>query len=121
MRAAAPPRALAAAAAPRRPPLRRAHPARALPPPPAHPATVRSLFALQGLVLQVLMVQPVAELVTFRGQIASVLRRRLGLDRHLLDHLQAVALDPGDLLRVVRQDPDRRETEVGEDLVADAV
>src|SRR5205807_1090324 len=35
--------------------------------------------------------------------------------------LEAVGLDAGDLARVVRQDPDRREPEVGEDLVADPV
>src|SRR2546426_6015679 len=112
MHAAPPPRGREAAAAariPRLPPLCRARPPRAPPPSPARPATVRSLSALQRLVPHVLMVKLVAELVTFRGQIACVLRRRLGLDRHLLDHLQAVPLDPGDLLRVVRQDPDRRE------------
>src|SRR5207244_10469842 len=127
-RVAAPRRGREAAAAP--PPPRPLPPPppppRARPSPPARrlpapPATVRSLFALQRLVPQVLMVKLVAELVTFGCQIASVLRRRLGLDRDLLDHLEAVPLDPRDLLRIVRQDPDRREAEVGQDLVADAV
>ena len=43
------------------------------------------------------------------------------LDRHLLDDREPEALDAGELLRVVRQDPDRRQAEVGEDLVADPV
>src|SRR5215210_4808252 len=63
----------------------------------------------------------VAELVTFRGEIASVLRPRLDLDRHLLDDLEPEAFDAGDLLRVVRQDPDGAEAELGENLVADPV
>src|SRR6266545_6725987 len=118
-------RPCAAAAAPRPPPHRRA--CRPLPDPRvprprrARPASVRSLSTLQRLVLQVLVMKLVAELVTFRRQIASVLRPRVGLDRHLLDDLEAEPFDPGDLLRVVRQDPDRRQTEVGQDLVADPV
>ena len=63
--------------------------------------------------------EPVPELVALRGEVAAVLGVRRHLDRHLLDHRQPVALEPADLLRVVRQDPDRREAEVGEDLVAD--
>src|SRR5207302_7713669 len=98
---------------PPRPP-RPSRPARAPRGPPAHPATVRSLSALQRLVLQVLVVKLVAELVTFRRQVTPVLRRRVGLDRHLLDDRDAEALDPDDLFRVVRQNTDRRQTEVGE-------
>src|SRR6266550_3269385 len=97
---------------PRRPPV---HPAS-----PVGPASARS-FALQGLVLQVLVMKLVAELVTFRGEILRVLRGRGGLDRHLLDHLEPEALDARDLLRVVREDPDGGEPELGEDLVADPV
>ena len=63
----------------------------------------------------------VAELVTFRGEITDVLRRGRDLDRHLLHDLQAVALDAGDLLRVVREDADGRQAQLGEDLVPDAV
>src|SRR5437879_4985107 len=83
---------------PRRPPVRPAQ--------PVDPASARS-FALQGLVLQVLVMKLVAELVTFRGEILGVLCGRGGLDRYLLDHLEPEALDAGDLLRVVREDTDR--------------
>src|SRR5437588_9428105 len=85
---------------------------------PARPTRSRSLSTLQRLILQVLVMKLVAELVTFRGEIADVLRRRRGLDRHLLDYLEPEALDARDLLRIVREDPDRRQPEVGEDLVA---
>ena len=61
----------------------------------------------------------VAELLTFRGEIARVLRRGLDLERHLLDDRQPVSVEPGQLARVVGQDPDGRQPEVGEDLVAD--
>src|SRR5262249_674356 len=54
-------------------------------------------------------------------EIAEVLGRRLGLDRDLFEHGDAEALNADDLLRVVREDADRRQTEHGEDLVADAV
>ena len=65
--------------------------------------------------------QPVAELVAFGREIACVFRRRFGLDRHLLDNGETEAFDSGDLLRIVRQEPDRRQTEHGEDLVTDPV
>src|SRR6266699_1499722 len=110
MRAVRPARATSAA--PRRSPAR--------PAPPVDPASARS-FALQGLVLQVLVMKLVAELVTFRGEILRVLCGRSGLDRHLLDHFEPEALDAGDLLRVVREDADRAQAELGEDLVADSV
>src|SRR3712207_7485982 len=41
-------------------------------------------------------------------------------DRDLLRHRQAVALEAADLLRIVGEDPDRAEAEVGQDLGADA-
>ena len=43
------------------------------------------------------------------------------LDRHLVGHAQAVALEAHDLLRVVGEQADRAEPEVHEDLGADAV
>src|SRR5579875_4008734 len=76
-------------------------------------------FALR-LELEILMVQLVAELIPLGGQIANVLGMRRHLDRHLLGHLEAVRLEAGDLLRVVRQEAQRRDPQVGEDLVADA-
>ena len=63
----------------------------------------------------------VAQLVTLRLRGSAVLGVRRDLDRHLLDHGQPVAVEPADLLRVVREDADRRQAEVGEDLVADPV
>src|SRR6266567_4902227 len=96
----------------RRPPVRPAS--------PVDPASARS-FALQGLVFQILVMKLVAELVTFRGEVARVLLRRRRLDRHLLDHLETEPLDTGDLLRIVRKDADRRQAELREDLVADPV
>jgi hypothetical protein len=65
------------------------------------------------------MVQPVTELLALRGEVPLVLRVGLDLDRHLLRHRETVALQAGQLLGVVRQDPDRRQAEVGQDLVAD--
>ena len=61
----------------------------------------------------------VAELLTFRGEVARVLGGRLDLERHLLDDRQPVAVEPRELARIVREDADRRQPEVGEDLVAD--
>jgi hypothetical protein len=65
--------------------------------------------------------QPVPELVPLRLEVAPVLGRRVCLDRNLLDDREAKALDSGQLLGVVREDADRRQAEVGEDLVADSV
>src|SRR5262245_6037643 len=61
------------------------------------------------------------KLVALCLEITAVLGRRLDLDRNLLDDGQAEALDPGQLLRIVGEDADRRQPEVGEDLVADPV
>src|ERR671937_1770884 len=112
-------RAAAALRARARPPALPAPPAR--PPRAPAPARCRSLSALQRLALQILVMKLVAELVTFRGEIANVLGGRRGLDGHLFDHLEPEPFDAGDLLRVVREDADRRQAEVGEDLVADPV
>ena len=71
------------------------------------------------LELQPLMVEPVAELIPLGGQIPPVLVVRRHLDRHLLGHVEAERLQARDLLRVVRQQANRRQPEVGEDLVAD--
>ena len=68
------------------------------------------------------MVEPrdrVAELLTFRAEVALVLGRRVDLERYLLDDRQSVAVEARQLLRVVREDANRRQPEVGEDLVAD--
>src|SRR6202022_4665837 len=62
-----------------------------------------------------------AELLALRLEIARVLGVRGDLERHLIDDLEAEALDPGDLARVVREEANRREPEVGEDLRADPV
>src|SRR5207237_3325347 len=70
---------------PRARPLRRARA-----PPPRRPASGRSFVG--GLVLEVLVVQPVAELVAFRREVACVLEGRRRLDRHLFHDLDAEAL-----------------------------
>ena len=65
------------------------------------------------------MVQTVTQPIPLGGQIPAVLLVRRHLDRQLLGDAQPVRLEAGDLLRVVRQQPDRGQAEVGEDLVAD--
>ena len=62
-----------------------------------------------------------AQLVALRLEVVAVLVVRLDLDRLLRDGREPEAADPGDLPRVVRQDADRGQPEVGEDLRADAV
>src|SRR5438477_8707530 len=71
----------------------------------------------------VLVVEPerVPELVALRLEVARVLGVRRHLDRHLLHDLEAEALYPGDLARVVRENADRRQPELREDLRADPV
>src|SRR5215212_3864553 len=63
--------------------------------------------------------QPVAELVPLRLQVALVLLVRGDLDRNVLDDAQAEPLDACCLARVVREDADRRQAEVVQDLVPD--
>src|SRR6266508_2804003 len=79
----------------------------------------RRSLALGLLEAKVLVVEPVPELRALGLQVVAVLVVRRDLDRHLLDDRQAEALDARDLLRVVREDSNRREPEIGEDLVAD--
>src|SRR6266540_798980 len=81
----------------------------------------RRSLALGLLEAKVLVVEPVPELRALGLQVVAVLVVRRDLDRHLLDDRQAEALDARDLLRVVREDSNRREPEIGEDLVADPV
>src|SRR5215217_8910445 len=78
--------------------------------------TARSFVELQALV-----VEPVPELRALRLEVAAVLGVRRHLDRNLLRHLEPEPLEAGDLLRVVREDPDRLEPELVENLRADAV
>ena len=82
---------------------------------------VRGSQPSESLEAQVLVVELVAELLALRLQVAAVLGVRRDLDRHLLDHGEPEALDPGHLLRVVREDANGRQAQVGEDLAADAV
>ena len=65
--------------------------------------------------------EEVAELRLLRLHVAPVHVVRGDLDRDALDDLEAVALEADDLHGVVREEPDPREPEVGEDLRADAV
>src|SRR3954453_20248491 len=80
-----------------------------------------SSSAIGILVAQILVMQLVAQLRSLRLEVAAILRVRRNLDRHLLDDAEAEPLDSGHLLRVVRQDADRAESEVGENLASDAV
>src|SRR6185503_18179526 len=124
---------------PRRPPRTRA----SLPPPAAPRDPRRSgrrrsrtstvLLALLLAVAHVLLVdhllvereplvvQQVAEPVALRAEVVAVVIARLVLDRDLVGHAQAVALEPDDLLRVVGEQPNRRQPEVDENLRADPV
>ena len=70
---------------------------------------------------QRLVVERVAHAVALGPQVLLVVRVGRVHDRHLLGDRQAVALQPADLLRVVREDADAGEPEVDEDLRADAV
>ena len=67
------------------------------------------------------MVEAMAELRFLRLQVAPVFGVGRNLDRDLLDDRQPEALEADDLLRVVRQNADGREAEVGQDLVPDPV
>src|SRR6266540_4099606 len=66
-----------------------------------------------------LVMQPVAELLPLRCEVALVLLVWRDLDRNVLDDAEAEALDPRRLAGVVREDPDRRQAEVVQDLVSD--
>src|SRR5256885_951607 len=114
--------ALPAEPAGRRPRPRPPFPSHPLPWPrsgPRRASVLRSLFWPQFVEAEILVVQLVRKLVPLGHEVATVLGVGRYLDRHLLHDRQAVALQPADLLRVVRQDPDRRQAQVGEDLVAD--
>src|SRR5690606_28093580 len=63
----------------------------------------------------------VAELAPLGGEVRAVVRTRLHLDGLAARDLQAVALEPHDLPRVVRQELDRAEAQVEQDLGADTV
>src|SRR5260221_6584972 len=62
-----------------------------------------------------------AQLLALRLQVAAVLGVRTDLDRHLLDYRQTESVKAHQLLRIVRENADRGQAEVGEDLIADAV
>src|SRR5438046_7977340 len=62
-----------------------------------------------------------SELLALRGEIAAVLVVGRHFDRHLLDDLQPVGLDSLHLARIVREESDGRQPEVGENLVPEPV
>src|SRR5450759_4394433 len=70
---------------------------------------------------QVLVLQQVTHLVPLGAQVADIVVLGVHLDVLAAGDAQAVALQRHDLLRVVGHDADRRESQVGEDLGADAV
>src|SRR5262249_7386994 len=104
------------------PPTRPARPWR--PPPPPRPGgrsrswnrcrgcsfgVLRTRVLLEARTLVMELRDRVAQLLTFGCEVALVLGRRLGLERHLLDNGEAVAVEPGELAGVVREDADRRQ------------
>ena len=70
---------------------------------------------------QALVMERVAQLLALGVQIRLVVRVRDGPDRYLIGDREPVSLQAEDLLRVVGEDPDARQTEVDEDLGADPV
>src|SRR4029079_4929159 len=80
-----------------------------------------STSAIRVLEANVLVVQLMAELFALRLQIPAVLGVGRDLDRHLLDDGEPEALDPRHLLRIVRQDANGGQAEVGQDLAPDPV
>src|SRR5579864_9405169 len=65
--------------------------------------------------------QQVAQFVTLRRQVAVILRVGRHFDRYALDDLDAVALEPDALGRIVRQQTDAPQSQIDEDLCADPV
>src|SRR2546426_455245 len=61
------------------------------------------------------------ELVALRAQVFQIRVGRRDLDRHALGDVQAVALQPDDLLRVVGEEPEVLHAQVDENLGADPV
>src|SRR5690606_5550841 len=63
--------------------------------------------------------QEVPHLRALRLQVAAVVSRGRDLDRLAPRDLEAVPFEPHDLARIVREDPDRAQPQVEEDLSAD--
>src|SRR3954447_9378398 len=86
--------------------------------------SVRRVDGVEVLEAADVAVEP-AEQVThalaLRAQVVLVVRVGLDLQGHPLDDLDAEAVEPAELRRVVRHQPHRRDAEVGEDLRTDAV
>src|SRR5262245_12394912 len=61
---------------------------------------------------QSLVMERVTHPVALGAQVGLVVRVGDGLDRHLVADREAVALQPQDLLRIVREDADAGEAEV---------
>ena len=89
------------------------------------PGSLVSLLAGLGLEADALVVELLAEqmpeLVALHVEVAPVLVVGQDLDRHLLDDGQPVGLDALHLARIVREEPDGGQPEVGQDLVPEAV
>src|SRR3954463_9509783 len=91
--------------------------------PPRSPSTSPGLAVVDLLLVhhllverEALVVQRVSEAVALGAQVRLVVRVRRVLDRDLVAHGEAVALEAADLLRVVGEDADRGQAEVGQDL-----
>ena len=62
-----------------------------------------------------------SHLLALGFQVARVVRIGLHANRHLLDDFQAVAFQPDQFFRIVRQQPDGFQAEIAEDLCAETV
>src|SRR3954452_6054000 len=78
-------------------------------------------YSPKFVVLDVVDVQEMAELLLLRAKVRDVLHVRLGQERHALGDLESVTLEAAVLAHVVRHQPHRGDTEVDENLRADAV
>src|SRR4051812_24539220 len=56
-----------------------------------------------------------------RLEVTRVMRVRLAPNRHLLDHLNSVALQANDFLGIIRQEPELADAEIEKDLRAESV
>src|SRR5215472_5353921 len=65
--------------------------------------------------------QQVAQLRSFCLEIFGIMRIGLGPDRYLLDHFEAVSLEPDNFLRVICQESELSHAEVEKNLRAQAV
>src|SRR5262245_17691446 len=67
------------------------------------------------------LIQGVPQLVPLGTQVLEIVEVRLGAERDLIDDVQPVAVEAGDLLRIVGEEPHPPDPQVLEDLGPQAV